>query len=235
MALPLQPGRAERGDVPSAGLRPPHDHQPEQSAFVQDSWTRNRLTTAGRAALGPRVELLAGRGQRHDADVAVQRGGDLVPGRAGRRWLQRHHAARGRRLRSVRQRQDGGEVQLGQVPRIRGERRAVHLEQPGRDHPIRRHQPRLDRRQRQQGRRLRSQHDRAERQRTATRAEHSSRRTSARRAPSPRSTRTSSAVGASGRAITSGPPWCSRSSCPACRWKSATRAATSSTSWSPTI
>ena len=49
-------------------------------------------------------------------------GTTIFPRIAGRGGLQRHHAARRRRLRPVRQRQDRGEVQHGPVSRGRGQR-----------------------------------------------------------------------------------------------------------------
>ena len=42
------------------------------SFFLQDSWTRGRLDAAGRAALGPRLELRAVRTERHDEHVVPQ-------------------------------------------------------------------------------------------------------------------------------------------------------------------
>ena len=49
------------------------------SLFVQDQWTKERLTLQGALALRPRVELGPGRGQRHDGDLAIQSPADHLP------------------------------------------------------------------------------------------------------------------------------------------------------------
>ena len=74
---------------------------------------RAAVDAAGRAPLRPRVELQPGGAQRNGADVEVQRGADYLRADAGRRRVQRHHAALRRRLRRVRQRQDALKFNLG--------------------------------------------------------------------------------------------------------------------------
>ena len=96
------------------------------SFYAQDQWTKNRLTVQGGIRYDyylielPRVE------DRRPGLHGLGAAGDRLPvavdtvGQVGRR-----HAARGRRLRRVRQRQDRGQVQLRQVRagRHRGQQR----------------------------------------------------------------------------------------------------------------
>ena len=63
--LSLQPGRAERGQLLPARLRSPHDHEDAQLLHAGQLDARPPHA-AGRAALGPRVELRAVRTERHD-------------------------------------------------------------------------------------------------------------------------------------------------------------------------
>ena len=142
--LSLQPGRAERGQLLPAGLRPPHGHQDAQLLHPGQLDARPP-DAAGRAALRSRLELCAVRTERHDQHVVPESAADHDSADAGRGRLQRPHAARRCRLRRLRQRQDGAQVQLGQVPRLRGQRLAVYLDQPRRDGRAQCHEPRLDR------------------------------------------------------------------------------------------
>ena len=75
--------------------------------------------------------------------------GDRVPGNARRERLQGHLAARRRRLRPVRQRQDGGEGELRQVSRADEQQQQLHPLEP--DQPHRHHDRRafVDRHQQQ--------------------------------------------------------------------------------------
>ena len=67
--------------------------------FVQDTWTIDQAHGAGRAAVGPRVELRAGGGERHvRQDVVPEPAADHHPGDEGRGRVQRPHAARGSRV-----------------------------------------------------------------------------------------------------------------------------------------
>ena len=74
--------RAEPVHVPAAGLpdAPTHD---DVRALHPGHVDPRPAVAAGRAPLRPRLELEPGRGERHDGDVAVQRGADSV--RADRR------------------------------------------------------------------------------------------------------------------------------------------------------
>ena len=193
---------------------------------------------AGRHPLRPRVELLP----RADG-----RTGPLLPDRGdlsahdGRRGLQRSVAARRRRLRRVRQRQDVGQGELRPLSRGGAERRVLHRAQPDRtavDH----HDAGVDRRQRQLRGRLRPDQLRrtgpatavyngggadfcgAEREREFRDAWSSTRR----------STRGSCRAGACARATGSGARRCSRKSCRASPSKWATSAGGSSTPASST-
>ena len=115
--------------------------------FVQDTWTLSQAHRAGCAAVGPRVELRAGGRERHvRQDVVPEPAADHHPGDEGRGRVQRPHAARGRRVRRLRQREDGAQAELGQVPGVRGERFAVHVHEPRRDDRAQRGQSRLERR-----------------------------------------------------------------------------------------
>ena len=89
---------------------------------------------AGRCAVRPRLELGAGRGQRHHRHLALQPAADFVRSDGQRPRLQRHHPARRGRLRRVRHRQDGAQGQLRQVCRSGDVRRHLQLQQPGGTH-----------------------------------------------------------------------------------------------------
>ena len=112
----------------------------------------------GGSSLRSRVELQSIRTQRHDADIALQPAAGRS--RADRRCerLQRHLAPLRHRVRRLRQRQDGSEVQHRQVPGAGDERHHLHAEQPRESHRRLQHdrdQPQLDRYERQLHRRLR--------------------------------------------------------------------------------
>ena len=119
-------------------FRLPEWHQSDRTGtaalYVQDKWTRGRLTLQGALRYDRAWSFTPGGAQRDGADVAIQRGADQLPADARRRLVQRHHAALRRRLRRVRQRQDGAEVQSRPLPRFRDERQRVHEQQPGRPH-----------------------------------------------------------------------------------------------------
>ena len=125
------------------------------SVFVQDSWTRSRLTLQGALRYDRASSLCAVRTERHDQHVVPESSADHDRAHAGRRRLQRHHAARGCRLRPLRQRQDGAQVQLGPLSGVRRQRLAVYLDQPRCDRRAQRPEPRLDRHRPRQGRGLR--------------------------------------------------------------------------------
>ena len=112
--------------------------------YAQDQWTHRPHDAAGRAALRPRVELVPGRAQRRAAGVAS---GTRRRSRSretdGRHRLQRHHAARRRRLRRVRQRQDVAEGERRQVSAEREQPGELHDQQPGARRPQRPPRPEL--------------------------------------------------------------------------------------------
>ena len=84
--------------------------------FVQDQWTRARLTLQG----GLRYEHVRSFfPEGENGIIEAHRFGPAFtfPRDRGRARLQRHHAAHGRVVRRVRQRQDGAEGEHEQVPR----------------------------------------------------------------------------------------------------------------------
>ena len=86
---------------------------------------------AGRAALRPRVELQPGRRQRDRRTSRFNAAPITFERTPGVDAYQRHHAARRRRLRRVRQRQDGDQVQFRPLSRAGDQRQPLHAEQPG--------------------------------------------------------------------------------------------------------
>ena len=139
-------------------FRLPEWHQSDRTStaalYIQDKWTRGRLTLQGALRYDRAWSFSPAEHNGTDADVDVQRGADQLPADARRRRVQRHHAALRRRLRRVRQRQDGAEVQSRPLPRRRDERQRVHEQQSGRPH--RSHGlPELAGHEQQQGHRLR--------------------------------------------------------------------------------
>ena len=110
--LPLQPGRAERGQLLAARLRPSHDHEPAR-LLRPGQLDARPPHDAGRAAVRPGVELCADRTERHDEDVVPESGGHHHSADAWRQRVPRHHAARRRRLRRVRHGQNGASSSTG--------------------------------------------------------------------------------------------------------------------------
>ena len=116
--------------LPVAALGPARSHADDRP--VRPGPVDGRAhDAAGRGALRPRLELGAGRGQRHHADVALQPAADQLRSHRQRARLQRHHAAARLRLRRVRHRQDGAQGQPRQVRRGGHLRRHLQLQQPG--------------------------------------------------------------------------------------------------------
>ena len=74
------------------------DHTMTAALFVAGSMDAGQADAPGGDSLRPRLELGAGRGQRHDGDVDLQPAADLVRAHGERQGLQRHHTARGRRV-----------------------------------------------------------------------------------------------------------------------------------------
>ena len=110
------PVPGQRLVLPVAALGPARSHADDRAVRAGPVDGR-AADAAGRHALRPRLELGAGRGQRHHRDVALQPAADHVRADGQRPRLQRHHAAVRRRLRPVRQRQDGAQGQPRQVSR----------------------------------------------------------------------------------------------------------------------
>ena len=73
-----------------------NDRTATQSFFVQDQWTKGRLTLQGGLRYDRAWSLGARRAQRHDGDLALQSAADHLPAHRQRGRLQRHHPA-GRR------------------------------------------------------------------------------------------------------------------------------------------
>ena len=106
------------------------DHTKVAAFYVQDTWTSGRLTLRARSATTAR-----GATARPTATARRRRPSSIPrPSRSagsGCERLQRHHPAYRRRLRRLRQRQDGDQVQLRPLPRRRDERQHLYAEQPG--------------------------------------------------------------------------------------------------------
>ena len=106
--------------------------------YVQDAWTRGRLTLQG--AL--RFETASSWGPDGENGVleAHQFGpANIFPRTDGVTRLPRPHAARRRRLRPVRQRQDRRQDELRKVPAGRVLRRGLHDQEPGDDARLEHH------------------------------------------------------------------------------------------------
>ena len=71
----VQPGRAECRDLPSPRRRQPDDHQPGR-LLRPGQLDARPPDAAGRAALRSRLELRAGRTERHHRDVVPESGAD---------------------------------------------------------------------------------------------------------------------------------------------------------------
>ena len=114
------------------------------SFYFQDSWTISRMTLQGALRYDRASSYAPSELNGTTQHVVPQSAPDHDRAYAWRRRVQRHLAARRRRLRRLRQRQDGAQVQLGPVPGVCGQRLAVHLDQPRRDGGAQRDEPRLD-------------------------------------------------------------------------------------------
>ena len=115
--------------------------------YAQDQWTR-RVGSRCRARCATSTRGAGSRRARTAwPPTTVPRSADHVPATGWRHRLQRHHAARGRGLRSVRQRQDVAEGERRQVPRRPPKPGPLHHRQPGGHASSRRRTRELDRRQ----------------------------------------------------------------------------------------
>ena len=124
-----------------------NDRTETHSLFAQDQWTKGRLTLQGGVRYDRAWSWAPAEGNGTSLTSRIQSAADQFPGNGQREGLQRHHAARGRRVRRVRQRQDGRQGEPRQVPAGRHQRRELLGQQPGRAHGDERAEPRLDRRQ----------------------------------------------------------------------------------------
>ena len=99
--------------------------------YAQDQWTLSRLTLQGALRYEHAWSWFPeGRTARSTARGSC-RSGFIFPRVGGRHRLPRHHAAHGRGLRRLRQRQDGAEGELQQVPAAGEQRGQLHPDQPG--------------------------------------------------------------------------------------------------------
>jgi hypothetical protein len=147
-------GVAECSELPAARLRPPDFTKPGRHLHSGQLHAR-QADAAGRAAVRSRIELRARRTERHHGDVVPESGADHHFEDGRRRCLQRSHSTRRRCLRPVRQRQNGPQVQLGPLPRVRRERCTVHVDQSRFHRRAGSPKPQLDRLEPQLRRRLR--------------------------------------------------------------------------------
>ena len=179
---------------------------------------------AGRAAVRSRVEHLPG---GHDRRRPLPADGHVVPGNQGRRCVQGPDAARRRRDRSLRRRQDGAQVQLRPLPRGGAERRPVHRQPSDLARSRRRRRARGPTRTATSGptATCRTTRRRICARAAATSAAPSRTPTSASRSSTRRRIRRCSPAGASGPATGSGARRFSSRWCRACRSRSATSAA----------
>ena len=97
--------------------------------YAQEQWTLGRMTRAGRHPLRPRVELLP---RADGRPAALLPDGVDLSAHHRREGLPRSVAARRRRLRRVRHRQDVGQGELRPLSRGGAERRVLHRAQPDR-------------------------------------------------------------------------------------------------------
>ena len=121
--------------------------------YVQDAWTRGRLTLQGALRFETGLELEPGRRERRPRGAPVRKREHLSPHRR-REGLPGPHAARRRRVRPVRQRQDRRQDELRTVPAGRVLRRGLHDQEPGDDARLE-HQPPVDRSERRSDRAMR--------------------------------------------------------------------------------
>ena len=125
--------------------------------FVQDTWTRGRLTLQGALRFDHAWSFSPAEGNGTDVTSRFNAAPITFARTPGVDCLQRPHAADRRRLRRVRQRQDGDQVQLGPLSLAGDQRRPVHAEQSRRRRRkiVTHRGPQLGRHQRQLRRRLR--------------------------------------------------------------------------------
>ena len=107
------------------------DHTKVAAFYVQDTWTMGRLTLAGALRYDRAWSYSPADGNGTTKTSIFNSSAITYPETAGVSALQRHHTAYRCRVRHLRQRQDGHQVQLRPLPRLRHERQHLHAEQPG--------------------------------------------------------------------------------------------------------
>ena len=100
--------------------------------YIQDQWTRKRLTLQG-ALRYENASSWAPGGENGIIGDNEFGGPMLIPRTERRAGLQRHHAADGCRLRCLWQREDGAQGECRAVPPGRLHRGRLHHQQPGLD------------------------------------------------------------------------------------------------------
>ena len=123
----VQQRRAESADRVDLAVGEQRARRRGTALFVQEQWTRDRLTLQGARAIRSGTELVSGAAGRA---VAIPAHADRHSRNTRRRQLQGRHAADGRRLRPVRDRQDGAQDDPRQVPRGRRRVRQLRQHQP---------------------------------------------------------------------------------------------------------
>ena len=191
--------------------------------YAQDQWTMGRITLQGALRFDRATSIFP---EADDRRRPLPADGHVVPGNQGRRCVQGPDAARRRRDRSLRRRQDGAEVQLRPLPRGGAERRPLHR-QPSDVADLDDGVAHVDRCERQLQARLRPVEQRGAglRRAAAISAAPSRTPTSASRSSTRRRIRRCSTAGASGPATGSGARRFSGRWCRECRSSSATSAA----------
>ena len=101
------------------------------SFYVQDQWTLGRMTLQGALRFDRNWSFSPEQTIPASAFLAIAAG---LPGNARRDRLQRHLAARRRGVRPLRQREDGREGELRQVPGADEQQQQLHPVEPDRPH-----------------------------------------------------------------------------------------------------
>ena len=111
-----------------------HDRTQTVGLYAQDQWTVGRLTLQGGVRYDRAWSWAPAEGNGTTGTSRFNPQPIIVRAHGQRPRLQRHHAALRRRLRPVRQRQDGAQGQRRQVSRGRDGRRHLQLQQSGGAH-----------------------------------------------------------------------------------------------------
>ena len=128
----LQPGRRRTPSRSGSRIGRRRTTRKVAALFVQDTWTRGRLTLQGALRYDRAWSYSPADGNGTSKTSIFNPQPISFDQRGGRRRLQRHHAAFRRRLRRVRQRQDGRQVQHRPLSRRGHERQRLRRQQPGR-------------------------------------------------------------------------------------------------------